>query len=171
VGRNRNRNHSPAATVSEVVARFADRASFSTAVQGLLAAGFTPTDLSVLDTHEALSTRDPHRVAWGAALAELLGEKYVGPISAAGLVMLAAGPVGAAVAGALAAGLTGAAIGELLEKTKATPHSEAFSRALENGAVLLWVRVENAARAEDARALLKRHGGEDIHLHERPTRG
>jgi hypothetical protein len=157
----------PSATVTEVVGRFADRPSFNAAVQGLLAVGFEPTDLSVLDTHESLGTSDPHKAAWGEALAELMGEKYVGPITAAGLVMLAAGPVGAAIAGTLAAGLTGVALSELLDKVRATPHSEAFARALENGAVLLWARIENSPREEEARAIMARHGGEDVHVHER----
>ncbi len=40
--------------ITEVVGRFAGRAEFTTAVEELLGAGFAPSDLSVLDTHEAL---------------------------------------------------------------------------------------------------------------------
>lgn len=160
---------SGAAMVSEVVGRFATREAFSAAVQELLRSGFEASDLSVLDTHESLSAAGSPGQAWDEALSGLVGEiKYVGPITAAGLIAIAAGPVGAAISAAVAAGLTGAALGELLETVRATPHTESFARALETGAVLLWVRAEDPTREAAARAVLGRHGAQDIHLHRRP---
>ena len=41
--------------VTEVVGRFAARDGFTAAAEELLRAGFASSDLSVLDTHEALS--------------------------------------------------------------------------------------------------------------------
>ena len=73
----------------------------------------------------------------------------------------------APVAGALAAGLTGAALVDLLDEVRATPHTEAFARALEAGAILLWVRVPGEAEARSAEAIMDRHGGSDIHRHVR----
>jgi hypothetical protein len=90
---------------------------------------------------------------------------YVGPLTAAGLIALASGPIGVAVSGALAAGLTGAALIDLLDEVRATPHTESFARALEAGAILLWVRADNEARAREAETLLTRHGGADVHRH------
>jgi hypothetical protein len=156
--------------VTEMVGRFTGREAFTAAVQDLLGAGFTPSDLSVLDTHEALSAAGTSSEAWQTALAGLVGEiKYVGPITAAGLIAVATGPMGAALSTAVAAGLTGAALAELLDTVRATPHTESFARALESGALLLWVRVENIEREAQAGWILTRHGAADVHRHERPA--
>lgn len=152
----------------EVAGNFATRESFTAAVEALGAAGFDHDDISVLDTHESLSAAGKPSEAWQESLAGLVGEiHYVGPLTAAGLIALASGPVGVAVAGALAAGLTGAALVDLLEEVRATPHTEAFARALESGAILLWVRVADEAEAKQAEALLARHGASDVHRHVR----
>lgn len=150
----------------EVAGNFPTKDSFTAAVKGLAAAGFGHDDISVLDTHESLSAAGSPSEAWQESLAGLVGEiTYVGPLTAAGLIALASGPIGAAVAGAMAAGLTGAALVDLLDEVRATPHTEAFARALEAGAILLWVRVDDEAEAVKAEALLKEHGGADVHRH------
>ncbi len=156
--------------VTEVVGRFAAQEGFTAAVEELLQAGFGSSDLSVLDTHEALGAAGSSGEAWQTALAGLVGEiKYVGPITAAGLIGIATGPVGAAISAAVAAGLTGAALAELLETIRATPHTESFARALEAGALLLWVRAADAEREAQAGEVLSRHGAQDVHRHQRPA--
>jgi len=150
----------------EVVGRFADRESFKSAVEDLRASGFDRSDLSVLDTRESLSASESAGDAWAQTLSGLIGEvKYLGPLTAAGLIMIASGPVGAAVSGLVAAGITGLALRELLDDIQATPHTEAFARALEYGAVLLWVRATTVERQTVAREVLVRHGAADVHLH------
>jgi hypothetical protein len=152
----------------EVVGRFEKRAPFRAAVEELLAAGFERSDLSVLDTHESLSASEGGRTAWQETVAGLVGEvNYIGPIATAGLIMVAAGPVGAAVSGAIAAGLVGIALKEALDEVRATPHTETFARALERGALLLWVRAPSAERQATARDILARHGAADVHTHAR----
>lgn len=152
----------------EVVGRFAEREGFTNAVEALLAAGFATRDLSVLDTHETLSAAGTSGAAWQEALSALVGEiKYVGPLTAAGLIGIATGPVGAAVSATMAAGLTGAALAELLETVRATPHTESFARALEGGAVMLWVRTETDDREARAREILNQYGAADVHTHTR----
>jgi hypothetical protein len=150
----------------EVAGRFSTKESFAAAVKALTAAGFEHDDISVLDTHESLSAAGSPSAAWQESLAGLVGEiNYVGPLTAAGLIAIASGPIGAAVAGAMAAGLTGAALVDLLDEVRATPHTEAFARALEAGAILLWVRVVDEAQARQAEALLAEHGASDVHRH------
>lgn len=150
----------------EVVGNFSTRESFTAAVEALGAAGFGHDDLSVLDTHESISAAGKPGEAWQESLAGLVGEiNYVGPLTAAGLIALASGPIGVAVSGALAAGLTGAALVDLLDEVRATPHTQAFARALEAGAILLWVHADDEARAREAEALLTRHGASDVHRH------
>lgn len=156
------------AAAPEVVGRFADRPSFRSAVEDLRAAGFEHSDLSVLDSRESLAASESAGEAWREAMAGLIGEvKYIGPLTAAGLIMVTSGPVGVAVTGLMAAGITGYALRELLEDIKATPHTEEFARALEQGAVLLWVRADTEERQRVARDVLTRHGAKDVHLHRR----
>lgn len=153
-------------TTVEVTGIFATRESFTEAVKALTAAGFGHDDISVLDTHESLSAAGTPGEAWKESLAGLVGEiNYVGPLTAAGLIALASGPVAAAVAAAMAAGLTGAALIEMLEDIRATPHTEAFAEALEAGAILLWVHVEDDAQTAQVEEILTRHGGTQVHRH------
>ena len=153
---------------AEIVGRFAEREAFAAAIGELTAAGFEHGDLSVLDTHESISASAAPSEVWKESLAGLVGEiKYVGPLTAAGLIAIATGPVGMAVAGAMAAGITGVALHELLAKLRATPHTEAFARALESGAVLLWVAATTPERQHQASEILSRHGAADVHLHRR----
>jgi hypothetical protein len=154
--------------VTEVIGRFGEREPFRVAVEALLAAGFERTDLSVLDSHDSLSAAEGRGEAWRRTLAGLVGEvKYVEPITAAGLILLASGAIGAAFAGIVAAGLGGMALYELLGEIRATPHTREFAKALENGAVLLWVRADTAERQRLATDILTRHGAAGVHVHQR----
>jgi len=162
-------NEAEPEVVHEIVGRFSTREPFAKAVGELQAAGFARSDLSVLDTHESLGAAGSPGEAWQQALAGLVGEvNYIGPITAAGLIGIATGPLGAAISAAVAAGFSGAALAELLETVRATPHTESFARALEAGALLLWVRAETPERQATAREILNRHGAADVHLHTRP---
>ncbi|MGH6949083.1 MAG: hypothetical protein ACREDZ_17285 [Kiloniellales bacterium] len=155
-------------SITEVVGRFSERDSFQAAVETLQAAGFSEPDLSVLDTHETLAAAGTSGEAWRRTLAGLVGEiKFMGPIGAAGLIAISSGPIGATVAGLIAAGLSGAALAEALAEMRATPATEEFARALESGAILLWVRAEDLNRQERAEEILRRHGAEDVHRHTR----
>src|SRR3546814_17644652 len=55
----------------------------------------------------------------------------------------------------------------LLASVRATPHTEAFARALEAGAILLWVGVADETEARTAEEILNRHGASDVHRHAR----
>ncbi len=152
----------------EVVALFSDRAGFEGAVETLLNGGFQRTDLSVLSSHQSLDAAGSAGRAWDDVVTGLVGEiKYEGPLVTAGLIAIAAGPVGAAIAGIIAAGVGGAAIKELLDEVTARPHSEEFARALEAGSVILWVACDGDAAERNARALLAKAGGANIHAHNR----
>jgi hypothetical protein len=166
-----NPNDNARQRITEVVGRFERRTPFMAAVEDMVAAGFGHADLSVLDTHESISAAGSPGEAWQETLAGLVGEiNYVGPITAAGLIGVATGPLGAAVSAAVAAGFTGAALAELLTQVRATPHTESFARALEAGALLLWVRADDTERQVKAQDILTRHGAADVHLHTRPPR-
>jgi hypothetical protein len=157
--------------VTEVVGRFETRPAFEQAVKALTAAGFGHADLSVLDTHESLEAAGDEGEARREALASLTGDaSFIGPIAGAGMIALASGPVGAAVALLAGAGLSGMAVRDVLERVEATPHTEAFARALEAGAVLLWVLAESEEAQARAQEILTDTGAQDIHVHRRTVR-
>lgn len=151
--------------IVEVLGRFETRESFEAAVAALGEAGFGHADLSVLDTHETIDSAGGQTEAWRDRVAGLVGEvHYVGPLTAAGLIAVAAGPVGAMVASVIAAGVGGLALRELLDQSQATPNTEAFARALEHGAVLLWAYAPTPDRQATARAAMAAAGGKDIEV-------
>ncbi|NBC33372.1 MAG: hypothetical protein GVY13_11915 [Alphaproteobacteria bacterium] len=167
---NQNSTDIAVTSVTEVVGRFADREAFARTVRALLDAGFAHADLSVLDTHEPLSASESSEEARKSWLAGLTGEiTYVGPITIAGLIMIASGPIGALAAGAVGAGVAGAAIRELLAEIDATSRTQDFAEALANGAALLWVRADTDEAQVRARAVMETHGAEDVHVHTRKT--
>ena len=164
------RHAAPAHTI-EVVGWFADRDSFKAAVKDLLDQGFARADLSVLDTHESLSVTDSPREAFQEAMSGLVREvNFIGPLAAAGFIAVATGPIGALIAGATGVGLAGYAVADILDEVRATPHTEEFARAAENGALLLWVRAESPPAQDTASDILRAHGARDVHAHERPLR-
>ncbi len=151
----------------EVVGHFAGHKSFEQAVKGLLEAGFQRADLSVLSTHESLDAvqREPRK--WRDALLAVAGEiKYEAPLIVSGAVILAGGPIAAIVAGLVAAAVGGAAVKEVLDEVTATPHREAYVRALAAGSVILWVRVETAEVEHKAMEIMRDNGGLNVHAHE-----
>jgi len=161
----------PEATSSplpEIVGQFASRQDLEGAVKSLRAAGFRHADLSVLDTHESLDAIE--KAPWYEHLVGLVGEaKYIGPITTAGFLTVATGPVGAAISAVAGAGVAAMALREALDQVEATPDNEAFARALEQGAVLLWVSCADTAAEERARDILLRHNGRFVHRHQRRT--
>jgi hypothetical protein len=154
--------------IREVVGLLGDRRQFETAVKSLEAAGFGHSDLSVLSSHDSIDAAGRQPRPWRDVLTGLVGElKYEGPLVAAGLIALATGPVGATIAGLIAAGVGGAAIKELLDEVTAVPHSDDFARALAAGSVILWVRADDPAKEQTAKAVLADCGATNIHVNER----
>jgi hypothetical protein len=160
----------------EAVASFADQAHFRRAVDELLAAGFAPSDLSVLAAHASLDAagdiagyrKEAH--PWlPASLADEM--KYIGPLTAAGIIVLSGGPIAAGIAALIGAGLGGAALKEILDRYTGNQHSEEFAAALHAGAVLLWARCEDAERELSATRILEAAGGRNVHIHGRPAAG
>jgi hypothetical protein len=154
--------------VCEAVASFRDRASFDHAVSELRAAGFPPEDISVLASHDSVPVAEGEvNLARTGLLAEI---KYIAPLTVAGIVMISGGPVAAGIAALVGAGLGGAALKELLDGFAAPTHREAFSAALEAGALLLWVRVPDPTLEPTALRILQAAGGRNAHLHARPSK-
>jgi hypothetical protein len=156
-------------SVREAVASFPDRAHFRRAVSALLAAGFAPSALSVLATHEALDAVEaPGGAAAGIVPAGLSEElKYIEPLTVAGIILLSGGPIAATVAALVGAGLGAAALKEIFDSYTAPRHRENFEAALKAGAALLWVRVDDPERERIATRILTQSGGQNVHVHTR----
>jgi hypothetical protein len=157
--------------IREAVASFPDRTHFHRAVSNLLAAGFAPSDLSVLASHDSLAAAgEPGGAERSIVPAGLSDEiKYIGPLTVAGIVVLSGGPIAAVVAALIGAGLGGAALKELFDDYTAPRHSQDFKAALEAGAALLWVRCEDPDRELTATRILEQADGHHIHIHGRPS--
>ena len=162
----------PAAAVREAVASFATKEQFRGAVSALLAAGFAPSDLSVLATHDSLEVAGnlpaypstPEKTL----IAGLTDEaNYIIPLAVAGVVLISGGPVAAALAALVGAGLSGAALKDVLDHITANRHSADFAAALQAGAVLLWVRAEDKEREAKALSILEANGGRFAHIYAR----
>ncbi len=159
-----------AAQTREAVALFDDQDKLQGAIDALLEARFLPSDLSILSSHESIEAAR-HQGGLFEDMKTALGSdlKYLGPLAAAGLIMLAAGPMAAVLTALVAAGIGGLAMKELMDETTSAPHVENFTRALEAGAVILWVRVDDAAREAQALDILTGHGGDNAHINQRDT--
>lgn len=150
----------------EAVASFASRAAFDRAVAGLKAAGFDPSDISVLGSHDSLATAGTSEKQQGVAgLASEI--KYLAPLTIAGIIMISGGPVAATLAAVVGAGLGGAAVKELLDGYFSPSHKDEFVAALEAGALLLWVRVDDPEMEQVALRILTEAGGRNAHMHAR----
>ncbi|MGH7030094.1 MAG: hypothetical protein ACREEZ_06680 [Stellaceae bacterium] len=158
--------------VREAVASFPDRDHFHRAVSGLLAAGFAPSDLSVLASHDSLAAAgEPggaERTIVPAGLSDEI--KYIAPLTVAGIVLLSGGPIATIFAALVGAGLGGAALKELFDDYTAPRHSADFRAALEAGAALLWARCEDPDRELAATRILEEAGGRHVHIHGSPAR-
>jgi hypothetical protein len=158
--------------VREAVASFPDRAHFHQAVSNMLAAGFAPSDLSVLASHDSLLVAgEPPEPRTRSLLPAGLADEidYIGPLTVAGFTLLSGGPIAVVIAALVGAGLGGAALKELFDNYTAPRHRADFEAALRAGAALLWVRCEDPDRELTATRLLEEAGGRDVHLHDRPA--
>lgn len=159
-------NNSARREVREVVALFETRADFDRAVAALLAAGFERGDLSVLASHASLETADERPpTPRDEALTGLVGElKYAFPLTTAGLLAIVGGTISAPLAAIVTAGLGGVAIKDYLDELTSHPDTDEFTRALEAGGVILWVRADDTAEEVKAADLLEANGGKNVHL-------
>jgi hypothetical protein len=153
-----------ATEVEEVVGLFADQAQFEAAVAALCAAGFPRADLSVLTSHASLDVTGTAGASWRDALLALVGEvKYEVPLVASGAIILAGGPIAAALSAIIGVAVGGVALREVLSEVTAKPHSEEFARAVDAGAIVLWVYAETPERRDKAAEILRTAGATNIH--------
>jgi hypothetical protein len=180
-------NTFPNVTIREAVGVFHNWQNLQAAVDELLDHGFDRADLSVLASEKAVNEKLGHvyervreleddpktpRVAYvskddvteaRAFAISALG--YVGAVAAVGAIVASGGTLAAIIGGALAAGGVGAGLGTILAHAIGRDQARNVERQIERGGVLLWVRTPDASHEQRAVEILKKHGGDDVHLH------
>jgi hypothetical protein len=174
------------AQVREVVALFSDAHELEAAVQDLLTNGFDHGDLSVLAREKVVRDRLGHRLGdsvagadrddvprrgWvepesrmegRGALASVLG--YFGAVTALGLTFATGGAAAVAIGAALVGAGAGAGLGTGLGRLFDQRLAREFQRQIDEGGILLWVRLGQEPGCEQrAMEILTRHGGHHVH--------
>jgi hypothetical protein len=179
-----------AKTAREAVGVFHDLKSFQAAIDELSKSGFDHADLSLLASEQAVEEKLGHayqkvselendqtvpRAAYAGSpsIAEartgaIGGLAYIGAMTAIGVVVASGGGLAAAIAAAAIAGGGGGLIGSLGARFIGQDHAESLQAQLDKGGLLLWVRTPDKAREKRAAEILKKHGGEDVHVHNLP---
>ncbi len=178
-------------TIREAVGVFATESALLDAIDELMESGFDRAEISLLAAEQTVEQKLGHkyeRVAEiedeakvprtcyvskesiGDAEGGLIGGlMYVGALTAIGAIVASGGSLAAIIAGAAMAGGAGGLIGSVLAGMLGAHHAEHLQKQLEHGGLLLWVRVTDPARETRAAAILKKHSGQDVHVHALPV--
>jgi hypothetical protein len=177
-------------TVREAVAVFDHAEHLQDAIDELLSSGFHRAELSLLageqtvreklgrsgsiaalaDNLDAPRTNYVSPEALGDAEGAVIGAlMYVGAMAATGAVVASGGTLAALIIGTTLAGGGGALIGVVMAKFIGDHHAAHLQKQLDRGGLLLWVRAWNEADEKTAAAILRKHSGSDVHIHEFPV--
>ena len=177
-------------TDTEAVALFHDVKSLQAAIDELLTSGFDQGCLSVLGNEKAIedklghsygSTKDlednPNvpRATWVpdesiVAEAACIGTPaYLSAIIGSLVVFASGGTLLGGVAIAAVAGGAGATVGTALAGIVGHEHAKHLNENLNLGGLLLWVRTRDVEAEKKALDVLRRHSGQDLHLHPVPS--
>jgi hypothetical protein len=177
-------------TDTEAVALFHDVKSLQAAIDELLTSGFDQGCLSVLGNEKAIedklghsygSTKDLEdnpkvpRATWVphesiVAEAACIGTPaYLSAIIGSLMVFASGGTLLGGVAIAAVAGGAGATVGTALAGIVGHEHAKHLNENLNRGGLLLWVRTRDVEAEKKALDVLRRHSGQDVHLHPVPS--
>jgi hypothetical protein len=180
-----------AATTREAVGVFHELRPFQDAVDALTSAGFDRAKLSLLASQATVEQKlghayhrvaevegdnsvpraayaDDHSIA-EARTGAIGGLAYIGAVAAAGVVVASGGGLAAAIAGAALAGGGGGLLGSIASRFIGQAHAENLQAQLDKGGLLLWVATANAEEEQRALEILRKHGGQDVRIHELPV--
>jgi hypothetical protein len=155
---------------------YATRTQLERGVEALQAAGFRPTDVSVLGldqqtTHEVaheINSKAPEGAATGGAAGAAVGG-VLGWLAGIGLLtipgigpLLAAGPIVATLAGIGAGGATGGLVGALAGAGIPEIEAKRYEGRIRGGHILLSVHSDDTEWSDRAKEILKATGAVDI---------
>ena len=181
----------PSSGIREAVGVFHDRDSFVNAVEDLQSAGFDRAELSLLAGEQAVAAKlghayrkvqeledeatvpraafvGDHSVAEGRT-GLIGGLADIGAVAAAGAVVASGGSLAAVIAATAVAGGGGGLLGGWVARFLGRERAHRLQHQLDHGGLLLWVRVRDEAHERRALEILRRTGGEDVHVHELPA--
>jgi hypothetical protein len=173
------------APLTEAVAAFDTVRQLQAAIDELLESGFDRAELSLLADSDTVdskigrmavaaveddpaSPRGPYvsPEAMGAAEGGIIGSLlYIGGTATAAVIALAGGPISAIVLGGVAAGGLGGLVGSGLAALMGLHRAAFFDEQLARGGLVLWVRTWSPERERRALDILRRHAGQDAHVH------
>ena len=179
-----------AGTTREAVGVFHELRPFQDAVDELTSTGFDRAALSLLASQTTVEQKlshayhrvgelegdasapraayaDDHSVA-EARTGAIGGLAYIGAVAAAGVVVASGGGLAAAIAGAALAGGGGGLLGSIAARFIGEAHADNLQGQLDKGGLLLWVATTDADEEQRALEILRKHGGQDVHIHELP---
>ena len=178
-------------TIREAVGIFHRPEDLQAAIDELLSSGFHRAELSLLASEQAVEEKLGHRYEKVSALAddptvprtayvstEAIGDAeggvigglvYVGAVVAAGAIVASGGTLAAVIAATALAGGAGGLIGTILAKWIGDHHAHHLQEQIDRGGLLLWVRTRTVELENRAVEILKKHSGDDIHVHALPV--
>jgi hypothetical protein len=174
-------------TTRETSAVFDTAASLQAVAEGLLGAGFTRADISVLGSEQVIRAKFGDKVPDARALADnpdtprgalvsggarseglaaIAGiPVYIGGAGAAAVAALEGATVIATAGAALGVGLAAGALGLYFAHLMEKRHADQIDKNLKNGGLVLWVRAGDPAREVKALEILRKSGAQDIRVH------
>jgi hypothetical protein len=177
--------------VREAVGVFKSAETLQDAIDDLLIAGFDRAQLSLLAAEHTVDEKLGHKYrrvteledeaavprccyvsteSIGDAEGGLIGGLlYVGAAAAAGAVVASGGTLATLLASMALAGGTGGLIGSILAKVVGDTHAHHLQEELNHGGLLLWVRTWDENEEKRAVDILKKHSGQDVHVHALPA--
>ena len=154
-----------------IIGMFRTRSGAEGAVNSLVAAGFKPTDVSMLVTDKTRGehfeverhTQAPEGAAVGGAAGGAIGAIAAGLTAVASLAIpgigfLAAGPIVAALAGGGAGAAAGGIIGALIGLGVPRHEAHLYDEELRGGGMLVGVRAISREQEHVARQVLRESG-------------
>lgn len=90
---------------------------------------------------------------------------FVGSFIAMAAMLTPASTLAASIAAIAIGGSPSAVIGALLARRVGQQHRDYYADQIEHGGILLWVRVRDKEREEQAVKIMEGHSGRDVHVH------
>lgn len=171
----------------EAVGVFPDPITLEAAVNELEKSGFDPAAISVLGADgvvrkrvglyrsvaeiedDARAPRAPFVSRYKRTTDETAAVAfplYIGGLAGLAAVVASGGALALAIAVAIIGTAAGASLGGLLAGAIAEHHAKQIQQQIEQGGLVLWVKVDDAGAETRALAALEKAGARDVHVHQ-----
>ena len=173
--------------IPEAVGVFDSAEDLQAALYDLRMVGIHHSDISLLAGEKALKEKlgkaywrsadledDPNAPRAHFVSEEAVGELegaiaggffFLGSYIAMAAMLTPASTLAASIAAIAIGGSPAAVIGTLLARRVGQRHKEYYTKQIEHGGILLWVRVRDREREDLAVKIMKGHSGRDVHVH------